>query len=69
MLPKINLLFMLEYVKTILKKVSFDRKLFEKELQKAIRALVFEEIEQLKEWCYRKFGSLYPNILNRSFSN
>ena len=59
---------MLEYVKTILKKVSFDRKLFEKELGKAIKALLIEEIEQLKEWCYRKFGNLYPNILNRSFS-
>jgi len=59
---------MLEYVKTILRKVSFDRKLFEKELRKAIKALLIEEIRELKEWCYRKFGHLYPNILNRSFS-
>ena len=59
---------MLEYVKTILKKVSFDRKLFEKELIKAISTLINEEINELKEWCYQKFGHLYPNILNRSFS-
>ena len=59
---------MLEYVKTILKKVSFDRKLFEKELIKAISTLINEEINELKEWCYKKFGHLYPNILNRSFS-
>lgn len=59
---------MLEYVKTILKKVSFDRRLFEKELKKALKTLINEEIKELKEWCYRKFGHLYPNILNRSFS-
>ena len=59
---------MLEYFKTILKKVSFDRKLFEKELIKAIKALVKEEVNLLKEWCYRKFGHLYPKILNRCFS-
>lgn len=59
---------MLEYVKIILKKVSFDQKLFEKELRKAIKSLVIEEINELREWCYRKFGHLYPAILNKSFS-
>ena len=59
---------MLEYVKTILKKVSFDRRLFEKELIKAIKALLKEEIKELKEWCYQTFGHLYPKILNRCFS-
>ncbi|HHL53102.1 MAG TPA: hypothetical protein ENJ39_06965 [Flammeovirgaceae bacterium] len=59
---------MLEYVKTILKKVSFDRKLFEKELKKAIAALVEHEILKLKEWCYRKFGHIYRPILNRCFA-
>jgi hypothetical protein len=58
---------MLEYVKTILKKVSFDRKLFEKELKKAIGSLLAEEIMKLKEWCYRKFGQIYRPILNRCF--
>ncbi len=59
---------MLEYVKTILKKVSFDRALFEKELLKAINSLLAEEIQILKDWCYKTFGHLYPNILNRSFT-
>jgi hypothetical protein len=59
---------MLEYVKTILKKVSFDRYLFEKELFKAIKTLVKEEIKELKSWCYEKFGQKYPNILNRCFN-
>lgn len=41
---------MLEYSKTVLKKVSFDAKLFCKELKKAISSLLPEEIEELKLW-------------------
>jgi len=58
---------MLEYVKTILRKVSFDRKLFEKELLKAIASLIPEEVLLLKEWCYRKFGEIYQAVLDRCF--
>ena len=41
---------MLEYYKTVLQKVSFDVKLFSKELKKAISRLLPEEIEELKSW-------------------
>ncbi|MEY8021047.1 hypothetical protein AB8P51_09460 [Muriicola sp. SD30] len=41
---------MLEYYKTVLQKVSFDAKLFSKELQKAISKLLPYEIEELKHW-------------------
>jgi len=41
---------MLEYYKTVLQKVSFDVKLFSKELKKAITKLLPEEIEELKAW-------------------
>lgn len=41
---------MLEYYKTVLQKVSFDVKLFSKELKKAISKLLPEEIEELKNW-------------------
>jgi len=41
---------MLEYTKTVLKKVSFDAKLFCKEVQKAISNLLPHEIEELKSW-------------------
>jgi len=58
---------MLEYVKTILVKVSFDKMLFEKELRKAFKVLVKEEIEQLKQWCYDQFSGVYLIILNRVF--
>ncbi|WP_187263140.1 hypothetical protein [Pontibacter beigongshangensis] len=59
---------MLEYVKTILLKVSFDKSLFEKELRKAFKVLVVEEIKELKQWCYEKFSGVYLRILNRVFS-
>lgn len=41
---------MLEYTKTILQKVSFDAKLFARELQKAISRLLPNEVEELKIW-------------------
>lgn len=39
-----------EYTKTVLKKVSFDVRLFEKELEKAIKRLLPFEIEELRIW-------------------
>ncbi|QKZ11848.1 hypothetical protein [Spirosoma sp. KUDC1026] len=63
------MLSMLEYIKTILQKVSFDKALFEKELAKAIQQLVVpDEVKQLKRWCYAQFGKVYRVILNRCFS-
>ncbi len=41
---------MLEYTKTVLKKVSFDTRLFCKELKKAVKRLLPAEIEELKYW-------------------
>jgi DNA replication protein DnaD len=41
---------MLEYTKTVLQKVSFDSKLFCKELEKAVTRLLPFEIEELKLW-------------------
>lgn len=41
---------MLEYTKTVLKQVSFDRVLFSKELKKALNYLIPAEIEELKDW-------------------
>lgn len=59
---------MLEYIKMILQKVSFDKSLFEKELKKAIAMLVPEELKQLKSWCYEQFGRMYRVVLNRCFA-
>jgi hypothetical protein len=41
---------MLEYTKTVLKKVSFDARLFSRELQKAIKRLLPDELKELKTW-------------------
>jgi len=58
---------MIEYVKTILKKVSFSRYLFERELRKGLRMILPEELEDFRNWCYQEFGRLYAAILNRYF--
>ena len=57
---------MLNYFKTVLSKVSFDALLFEKELRKAIKTLVVEELQELRVWCYANFGN-HEAILNRCF--
>ncbi|MBJ6367656.1 hypothetical protein [Snuella sedimenti] len=43
---------MLEYTKTVLKKVSFDTNLFCKEVQKALERLLPYEIEELKSFIH-----------------
>lgn len=58
---------MLNYAKTVLSKVSFDALLFEKELRKAIKNLIAEEVNELKQWCYTRFGNQHEAILNRCF--
>ena len=56
---------MLDYVKSILSKVSFDKKLFEKELVKAIALLVENELRSFKEWCYKNFSNNHADILSK----
>ena len=41
---------MFDYTKSVLERVSFDVKLFRKELEKAIKVLLPYEIEELLEW-------------------
>ena len=59
---------MLEYVKTILSKVSFNKDLFEKELRKALNMLIPEELAQLKNWCYENYSKKYPLVLQEVFN-
>ncbi len=40
----------LEYAKTILQKVSFDARLFQKELKKSLKWVSAEERSLLREW-------------------
>ncbi|GAB5528411.1 MAG: hypothetical protein Roseis3KO_01880 [Roseivirga sp.] len=59
---------MLEYFKTILSKVSFDGKLFEKELKKAIKSVLKDELSELKRWCCDNFGQKYGNVIEQQFA-
>lgn len=60
---------MLEYAKIILQKVSFDSSLFEKELRKAVADLRHDEPGKLYTWCMDFFGDIYPETIERVFSN
>ena len=57
----------LEFYKTILEKVSFDRMLFEKEFNKAIIGLSYEDSNELRKW-KRKFifEGLNNNYIRKS---
>lgn len=58
---------MLEFKKRVLQKVSFDLELFEKELGKAAKWLLEEELEELKLWCYDTFSDKYKPIMDKCF--
>jgi hypothetical protein len=61
---------MLELSKKILIKVSFDAKLFQKELMKSFKWITdAEEIQRLKEWCLMEFGAIYPSIVSTAFAS
>ncbi len=60
---------MLEFCKTVLIKVSFDRTLFAKELKKSVRWLKRSEIIKLKDWCLNRYGTVYGDLILATFSN
>lgn len=59
---------MLEFTKSILTKVSFDRFLFKKELKKAVKWLTKEELHHLKTWCQQRFGAIYGDVIHETFA-
>ena len=58
---------MLKYTKTILQKVSFNKDLFKKELQKSLRWLKKDEVIVLQTWCVINFGTMYMDVINEVF--
>lgn len=58
---------MLKYTETVLQKVSFNRDLFKKELNKSMKWLKKNEIKALKAWCVINFGAVYMDIINEVF--
>ena len=59
---------MLEFSKKILSKVSFDKYLFQKELQKSIQWMNKKDVIHLKIWALITF-SQYKNTILEVFDN
>lgn len=60
---------MLEYSKTVLQKVSFNRYLFKKELGKSLKWLKKEEAVMLQVWCIICFNDRYSDVIGDVFRN
>lgn len=58
---------MLEFSKQVLHKVSFDPRLFRKELIKARRWVGHGDQLMFKAWCLATFGHLYKDIILEVF--
>lgn len=58
---------MFEYTKEVLTKVSFDKVLFTKELNKALKWLKGDERKMLMMWVMTTFGHRYMDIITEVF--
>lgn len=58
---------MLEMTKYVLKKVSFDKVLFRKELVKATKWLKKEDLLVLQAWCLVTFAGKYEDLIIEVF--
>lgn len=60
---------MMELSKQVLQKVSFDGRLFRKELIKARRWIGQHDQLVLKAWCLATFGHMYKDVIVEVFQN
>jgi len=60
---------MLDLAKYILDKISFDENLFIKELKKFIEWTKNEDLDELKDWCFLKYGNVYGRIMINVFNS
>lgn len=58
---------MLKYTELVLQKVSFNKELFQAELEKSIKWLKKSEVKMLKNWCILNFGAVYMDVINEVF--
>jgi hypothetical protein len=58
---------MLKYSIQVLEKVSFDESIFKKELEKSIKWVKNKEIALLKYWCFKKYFTKHPQVLEEVF--
>ncbi|MBK9177689.1 MAG: hypothetical protein IPM46_15435 [Flavobacteriales bacterium] len=60
---------MMEFSKQVLHKVSFDPRLFKKELIKARKWVGQSDQLVLKAWCLATFGHVYKDVILEVFQN
>jgi len=60
---------MMEFSKQVLQKVSFDPRLFRKELIKARKWVGQSDQLVLKAWCLATFGHIYKDVIVEVFNN
>ena len=60
---------MFELSKNILEKVSFDKVLFSKELNKAMKWLKPEEKMMLLVWCISTYGNKYSDVISEVYKS
>lgn len=58
---------MIEYAKVVLWGVSFEQKLFRKELHKIAGWCDSAELPNLKKYCYEKYYDMFPDIVDEVF--
>ena len=58
---------MLELSQQVLQKVSFDPRLFRKELVKAASWVGYRDQLLLKAWCLATFGHMYKDVILEVF--
>ncbi len=59
---------MLDFCKTVLTRVSFDRRLFAKELKKSFKWLSREDAETLRQWAMVQYHHKYAQLIASSFA-
>ncbi len=64
----INVIDMLEFCKTVLSRVSFDRRLFAKELKKSFQWLPREDAEALRQWAMKQYRHKYAHAITAAFA-
>jgi hypothetical protein len=60
---------MLELSKKVLTRVSFDRRLFKKELLKSRKWLNHKESIVLKTWALATFGHVYKDLILEAYNS
>ena len=59
---------MLEFCKTVLKRVSFDRRLFARELKKSFSWLSYDDALALKSWALATYSNKYAQLIVTTFA-